>query len=95
MSSPSPALPVEILDLILLIILPGAPGLVSLLWPVLSLLRPLLLLLDMIVVSVVHYLPAPALLQPPVVCHLGNHLVQTLLALRSGWPSLLASGVEV
>ena len=98
MSSRSCPLPVEILDLILLIILPGSPGLVGLLWSVLPLLWSLLWLLDVVVVSVLNYLtPAPAALLQPVLGHLRNDLLETLLGLRSGWggPSLLANWIEV
>ena len=47
MTPESSSLSVEILDLILLIILPDSPGLVGLSWPVLSLLRSVLRLLDL------------------------------------------------
>ena len=99
MSSTSCPLPVEILDLILLIILPrSSPGLVGLLLSVLPLLWSLLWLLDVVVVSVLNYLtPAPAALLQPVLGHLRKHLRKHLLGLRSGWggPSLLANWIEV
>ena len=95
MTSDSSSLPVEILDLILLIILPGSPGLVGLLWSVLPLLWSLLWLLDVVVVPVLDYLAAPALVEAPVFGYLRNHLVEILLALRPGRPGLLASGIDV
>jgi len=106
MTSPCRPLPVEILNLILLIILPGSPGLVGLsLWSVLlwylllSLLLSLLLLwlLDVVMVPVLNYLTAPALIQP-VFCHLRNDLLESLLVLlRScrGRPGLLDHWIEV
>ena len=85
MTSDSSSLPVEILDLILLIILPDSPGLVGLSWPVLSLLRSVLRLLDMIMISV---------LLKPILGHLGHHLGH-LLAVSSGRPGLLGHWTEV
>ena len=104
MTSPCRPLPVEILNLILLIILPGSPGLVGLrLWSVLlwylllSLLLSLLWLLDVVMVPVQNYLTAPALIQP-VFCHLRPDLLESLLlVLRScrGRPGLLDHWIEV
>ena len=79
----------------MLIVLPGPLGLISLLPSVLwSLLWSLLWLLDVVVVPVLDYLAAPALVEAPVFGYLRNHLVETLLALRPGRPGLLASGIE-
>ena len=87
MTSPCPPLlPVEILDLILLVILPSSPGLVGLLW---SVLWSLLLLLDVVVISVVNDLTTPA---PPLI-----KSVLDLAGLSSdlGGPDLLTAWTEV